>query len=83
MRKTIFNLVIRVNHPKSTDYFIMDTYFEGDGISRLERHFQNLKFGVTELLCHPGYVDEIVTAVSDWTYVREIKFNYVHHFIIN
>lgn len=73
MRKTPFDPIIGMHPLKSTDYFIMDIYFEGDGISRLECHLQNLKPGVTELMCHPGYVDDIVTTVSDWTDVREIE----------
>ncbi|WP_353052407.1 carbohydrate deacetylase [Bacillus thuringiensis] len=73
MRKTIFDPIIGMERPKSVDYFIMDIYFEGDGISRLEQHLRNLKPGITELMCHPGYVDSIVEVISDWTYVREIE----------
>ncbi|PHG01450.1 hypothetical protein COI63_24920 [Bacillus toyonensis] len=73
MRRTIFDPVMGMNHPKRTDYFIMDTYYEEDGLSRLEQYLRNLRPGVTELMCHPGYVDSIVTATSEWTYVREME----------
>lgn len=73
MRKTIYDPSVGITPHKKIDYFVMDTYFEGDGISRLLQHIQNLKCGVTEIMCHPGYIDSVVSTVSEWTYVREIE----------
>lgn len=54
-----------------TDYFIADTYFTKKGRSRLLLHLKQLELGVTEINCHPGYVDEELIALSKWTDKRE------------
>ncbi len=63
-----------MQHPLSADRFILDFYFKGDGESRLEQHLKELQPGITELMCHPGHVDDYVKAISTWTDVREKEF---------
>lgn len=58
-------------HPTTTDALVGDEYFHGDGKDRILRHLNEISKGVTELFCHPGYVDEHVRAISPWTDVRE------------
>lgn len=59
------------DHPKTTDYFIGDEYYEADGIERIKQHLQHLQWGVTELNCHPGYIDEPLKQLSSWLKERE------------
>lgn len=67
-------------HPNSADRFILDFYFKGDGTSRLEKHLKELQPGITELMCHPGHVDDDVRAISTWTDVREKEFEVFFNF---
>jgi chitin disaccharide deacetylase len=63
--------ILDITHPKSADRFILDVYFDGDGMKRLKNHLKLLHSGITELMCHPGYVDKYVYRISEWTEVRE------------
>ncbi|WAH39460.1 carbohydrate deacetylase [Alicyclobacillus dauci] len=69
-----------VVHPKSSDRFILDVYFEDDGRTRLKQHLKSLQPGVTELMCHPGHVDEYVYQISEWTEVREKELGVFCHY---
>lgn len=60
-----------IDHPKTTDYFIGDEYFHIDGMKRILRHLHQLQPGVTELNCHPGYVDHLLKHLSSWLQERE------------
>ncbi|MDB5085454.1 MAG: hypothetical protein JWN30_2340 [Bacilli bacterium] len=60
-------------HAPSTDCLINDVYFVGEGLNRLLLHLDRLQPGVTELVCHPGYVDEYLIVASTWSEVREIE----------
>jgi len=60
-------------HPPTTDKLIVDDYFHGDGKARLRAHIAALTDGVTEIMSHPGYVDDHVRAISSWTDVREVE----------
>ncbi|SFL59804.1 hypothetical protein SAMN03159341_107299 [Paenibacillus sp. 1_12] len=60
---------------RSSDYLILDTYDTDDGIDRLIRHLEQLPDGITELMCHPGYVDDDVRDHSVWTDGREREVN--------
>lgn len=62
-----------VPHPPTTNALVVDEYFFGDGQTRFLEHLANLEEGVTEILCHPGYVDDDVLAISPWTDVREVE----------
>lgn len=35
------------------------------------RHLTSIKPGISELMCHPGYAEEVVYAISTWTTERE------------
>lgn len=61
---------IGLPHPPSADRFILDTYFKPGGTQKMVRHLRKLKPGVTELMCHPGYVDEPLREHCEWTDVR-------------
>jgi len=65
--------VAELQHPVSADRLISDSYYEGDGKERLLKHLHSLQPGITEINCHPGYVDQILTTVSAWTRVRELE----------
>ncbi|MBX5476252.1 MAG: carbohydrate deacetylase [Clostridia bacterium] len=56
-----------VPHPPTTDRLISDVYFTGDGRQRFLNHLRSIGSGVTELMTHPGYVDDDVRAISAWT----------------
>jgi len=71
MRRLQTEPAIDIPHPPSADLFINDHYFEGDGLERIMRHLADIKEGISELMCHPGYADEVVCAVSTWTTERE------------
>ena len=60
-------------HPPTTDALVVDDYFRGDGKTRMISHLSEVTEGVTEILCHPGYVDDHVRAISPWTDVREVE----------
>jgi chitin disaccharide deacetylase len=72
MRKT-YPKSFKAKHPTTTDRFISDVYFEGDGTERFIRHLESLRPGVTEMNCHPGYVDDTLKEISSWTDVRETE----------
>jgi len=59
------------DHPVTTERFIADFYYQEDGLDRLIRHLSSMEEGTTEINCHPGYVDEILPNISNWTEVRE------------
>lgn len=44
-----------LDHPRSTDFLILDTYSTSDGVSRLMSHLVGLREGTTEIMTHPGY----------------------------
>ncbi|MFC5704219.1 carbohydrate deacetylase [Cohnella faecalis] len=57
----------------TTDYIWLDTYHEEDGLLRLLRCLHNLPDGTTEIMCHPGYADDILRELSEWANVREAE----------
>lgn len=58
-------------HPMTTDSFITEVYFHNDGKRKLLHALRTLKPGVTELHCHPGYMDPLLPKLSEWSEVRE------------
>jgi predicted glycoside hydrolase/deacetylase ChbG (UPF0249 family) len=60
---------------RCTDHLILDTYDREDSVNQLLGYLENLQEGITELMCHPGYVDEVVLAFSKWTYGRELELH--------
>lgn len=75
MRRTFVGelLTSRFWHPPTTDDMIMDTYFQGDGQAVLLTHLKSLQTEWTEIVCHPGYVDEHVRRLSYWKEEREVE----------
>ncbi|MBE3589878.1 MAG: carbohydrate deacetylase [Firmicutes bacterium] len=54
-------------HPPTTDRLISDVYFMGDGRERFLARIRSIGPGVTEIMTHPGYVDDDVRLHSAWT----------------
>jgi predicted glycoside hydrolase/deacetylase ChbG (UPF0249 family) len=57
------------------DNFYSNVYFEANGKSLLLNNLHSVPEGISELICHPGYVDEHLPKVSTWTEVRKIEYN--------
>ncbi|OPA75772.1 hypothetical protein BVG16_20810 [Paenibacillus selenitireducens] len=64
---------------RSTDRLILDTYHEPDGTKRFYRYLQWLEDGTTEIMCHPGYVDEEMQRHTRWTKERELELHHLMH----
>lgn len=74
MRRTGWEPDARINsHPGVVDKFYSNVYFEDNGESLLLDNLHSVPDGTSELICHPGYVDEYLPKVSTWTKVREIE----------
>lgn len=74
MRRTGWEPDARINfHPGVVDNFYSNVYFEANGKSLLLDNLHSVPDGTSELICHPGYVDEHLPKVSTWTEVREIE----------
>ncbi|MGO4729346.1 carbohydrate deacetylase [Paenibacillus sp. 2KB_22] len=57
--------------PRMTEMILLDTYGDNEGLQRLLHHLFTLQEGTTEIVCHPGYVDDILLGISEWTDIRE------------
>ncbi|WP_213468400.1 carbohydrate deacetylase [Paenibacillus dendritiformis] len=57
--------------PWIADELLMYTYDRQTGVPHLLSLLRNIPEGITELLCHPGYVDDDVRRLSAWTTARE------------
>ncbi|MDO7906242.1 ChbG/HpnK family deacetylase [Paenibacillus sp. JX-17] len=57
--------------PLTTNRVVLDTYEADHGLQKLLHYLRNLQHGSTELMCHPGYVDEPLRAISAMTTERE------------
>lgn len=74
MRRTGWEPDARINsRPGVVDKFYSNVYFEDNGESLLLDNLHSVPDGTSELICHPGYVDEYLPKVSTWTKVREIE----------
>ncbi|MGB8645503.1 MAG: carbohydrate deacetylase [Anaerolineae bacterium] len=58
----------RVRHP---DHMSTAFYNETATVDHLLHILRNLKAGVTEIMTHPGYVDEVLLSISSYTHPRE------------
>jgi len=54
-----------------TDAILLDTYGDHEGLQRLLQHLSKLPDGITEIVCHPGYVDDALREISNWLDIRE------------
>ncbi|BFH62996.1 carbohydrate deacetylase [Paenibacillus azoreducens] len=57
--------------PRMTDSILLDTYGDAKAMERLFHYLRSLPEGITEIVCHPGHVDEILRTISEWTDIRE------------
>jgi chitin disaccharide deacetylase len=57
--------------PRRPDTFLVDFYDEGATREELLRLINNLREGTTEIMCHPGYVDEAFAIESVYNFQRE------------
>ncbi|MDN8589202.1 ChbG/HpnK family deacetylase [Paenibacillus sp. 11B] len=57
--------------PRMTDTILLDTYGDQEGLQRLLLHLSRLPDGITEIVCHPGYVDDALREISSWLDIRE------------
>lgn len=58
-------------HPMTTDYLIGSQYDSIHAVTELKSTLNHLNHGITELYCHPGYVDKDVRRFSSWTTIRQ------------
>jgi len=70
--------------PLTTDFILLDTYDKQDSLERLIQAIANLPEGSTEIMCHPGYVDDTTRKISSYTQGRELELNVfrsrnIHH----
>ncbi|MBP1964473.1 carbohydrate deacetylase [Paenibacillus aceris] len=56
-----------------TDHIILDTYDKQDGLHQLLHYLHQLPEGTTEVMCHPGYIDDTLRSISEWTEPREAE----------
>jgi len=68
--KHVPNLIKEFN-PRRPDTFLVDFYDEGATQEELLRLINNLGDGTTEIMCHPGYVDEAFAIESVYNFQRE------------
>ena len=68
--KHVPNLIGEFN-PRRPDTFLVDFYDEQATHEELLRLINNLSEGTTEIMCHPGYVDEAFANESVYNFQRE------------
>jgi predicted glycoside hydrolase/deacetylase ChbG (UPF0249 family) len=73
MRITGWEPPLNLNFPPGVDNFFANAYFEEGGKALLINNLHAVPEGTSELICHPGYVDEYLENVCTWTNVREIE----------
>jgi predicted glycoside hydrolase/deacetylase ChbG (UPF0249 family) len=64
---------IELPQPRRADRYFLDTYFNRGGKELLLRNLASVQPGVSELMCHPGYVGSTLRKISQWTDVRETE----------
>ncbi|MCI0550079.1 MAG: carbohydrate deacetylase [Anaerolineae bacterium] len=68
--KHVPNLIKEFN-PRRPDTFLVDFYDEGATREELLRLINNAGDGATEIMCHPGYVDDAFAQESVYNFQRE------------
>ncbi|HLO17010.1 MAG TPA: ChbG/HpnK family deacetylase [Anaerolineales bacterium] len=63
--------LIREFNPGRPDHFILEFYDEGATHNVLLNLINKLNDGTSEIMCHPGYVDEMFANESVYNYQRE------------
>lgn len=68
--KHVPNLIEEFN-PRRPDTFLVDFYDEGATVEELLSLINNIDDGTTEIMCHPGYVDDAFAQESVYNFQRE------------
>ena len=68
--KHVPNLIKEFN-PRRPDTFLIDFYDEGATQEELLHLINNVDDGTTEIMCHPGYVDDAFAKESVYNFQRE------------
>ena len=58
-------------HPRRPDTFIVEFYDDGATHEELLQIINNMQNGTTEIMCHPGYVDDDFAKESVYNFQRE------------
>ncbi|HLF75085.1 MAG TPA: carbohydrate deacetylase [Anaerolineales bacterium] len=72
--KTVPNLIKEFN-PRKPDVFLVDFYDEGATFEELLKVINNLPDGTSEVMCHPGYVDDAFVRESSYNKQRQRELN--------
>ncbi|WP_337033800.1 carbohydrate deacetylase [Paenibacillus illinoisensis] len=75
MRKSQLSTVSSKPAPLTTDFILLDNYDKQDSLERLIQSIANLPEGSSEIMCHPGYVDDMTRELSIYTQERELELN--------
>ncbi|NOV02148.1 carbohydrate deacetylase [Paenibacillus planticolens] len=59
--------------PLMTDHVLLDTYDKHDGLHQLLQYLHQLPEGTTEVMCHPGYIDDTLRNISVWIEPRKAE----------
>ncbi|GGG03711.1 carbohydrate deacetylase [Paenibacillus aceti] len=70
-RSQIQHAISGVPAVKMTDAILLDSYGGDEGRQRLGQHLLSVQEGITEIVCHPGHVDETLREISRWVDIRE------------
>ena len=68
--KHVPNLIQEFN-PRRPDTFLVDFYDQNATSEELLRLINNVNDGTTEVMCHPGYVDDAFAKESVYNFQRE------------
>ena len=63
--------LLREFDPRKPDAFVVNFYDEGATDEELLNIINNLSGGISEIMCHPGYVDDAFTKESSYNKQRE------------
>ncbi|WP_248926166.1 carbohydrate deacetylase [Paenibacillus hamazuiensis] len=74
---------LTVTSPRTTDYVLLDSYHKQDGLQRLLHYLRHLPNGTTELMCHPGYIDDTVREISGLKNERESELAVFRHPLVS
>lgn len=64
-------LIDKTNIAISDSLVSWELYGDADPVSSLLKTFSRLPQGVTEIFCHPGYVDDQLRSISTYTDIRD------------
>ena len=69
--------------PAHPDHFIADFYDAGATQENLLNILNNLEDGASEIMCHPGHVDEAFAKESIYNFQRERELKIITDPVIN